>query len=300
MRSRLIAFALQSLHKVEIIQLLEACLKRVVCFAAVAFSSLLGCQLGVANAAAFELKMFGHDVIILQRDFEQILMIEGREYLKDEFLNIEEVHIVGGVPTVVGSSSGGGNACDAAPFVISFPQGANPRLDGPIESCRPVQVDIQSDQIRFSTAALPNSAGEAWTWAPANGLVKSENQAFVPDASKGWATLRERTASHPSELLAFREIASQIDTLLGTERQAFSKIISGVGSGSFDGDYFIGASCTRHMCQEEEAMLVASIRDKQVFLAWKPSGEKIVVRPPVKQWPDRAKAALREWAAKWQ
>lgn len=100
--------------------------------------------------------------------------------------------------------------------------------------------------------------------------------------------------------MSLGEAAAQINGLLGAEKNDYSDIILGVGSGSFDGDYFVGSACTRHLCQEEEALLVAAIQEKRVFLAWKPSGEKIVVRPSVKQWPERAKAALREWAAKWK
>jgi hypothetical protein len=161
-------------------------------------------------------------------------------------------------------------------------------------------MDVRADQLTFSTTALPNSPGETWIWTPATGLAKSGSRDFVADTSRGWSELREKTVSHPGELLSFGEVAAQINDLLGAEKDDYSDIILGVGSGSFDGDYFVGSACTRHLCQEEEALLVASIQGKQVFLAWKPSGEKIVVRPPLKQWPERAKASLREWAAKWK
>lgn len=275
-------------------------MKKLVCFVVAAFSIVAGCQASLAAASAFEMKMFGHEVAIIRRDDGQILMIDGREVLKNEILDIRDALLVGGVPALVGSSSPGGNTCDAAPFVVSFPQGLNPRLDGPIESCRPVKADVGANEILFATVPIPNTDGETWKWTPSDGLIKSENRPFVPDASKGWATLREKSASHPSELIGFGEIAAQIDALLGADRNVFSDIITGVGSGSFDGDYFVGSACTRHLCQEEEALLVASISDKRVFLAWKPQGEKIVVRPLLKQWPERAKAALRDWAAKWK
>ena len=278
-------------------------MKSFVHLVAVTVVAMVTSQIGIANAAVFEMKMFGHHVVVLQRDFEQVLSIDGRDVLaefdprfadnvrdvlKDAILHIEDIHLISGTPAIVGSSSAGGNACDAAPFVVSFPRDSNPRVDGPIESCRPVRMDVLVDQLNFSTTALPNSPGETWTWTTASGFAKSGSRDFVADTSRGWPELREKTVSHPSELLSFGEVAAQINDLLG------------VGSGSFNGDYFVGSACTRHLCQEEEALLVASIQDKQVFLAWKPSGEKIVVRPPVKQWPERAKAALREWAAKWK
>ncbi|MEY9828926.1 hypothetical protein ABIA25_000741 [Sinorhizobium fredii] len=269
-------------------------------FVVVATVSVLTGQIGVATAAVFEMRMFGHHVAVLQRDFEQVLAIDGREVLKDAIINIEDIHLISGTPAIVGSSSAGGNACDSAPFVVSFPADANPRVDGPIESCRPAKLKVLSDQLSFATTALPNSPGETWIWTPTSGFAKSEEKDFIADTSKGWSELREKTVSHPGEFLTFGEVAAQINALLGPEKEVYSDIILGVGSGSFHGDYFVGSACTRHMCREEEALLVASIQEKQVFVAWKPSGEKIVVRPAVQEWPERAKAALREWAAKWK
>ncbi|NSY46596.1 hypothetical protein G6L97_25955 (plasmid) [Agrobacterium tumefaciens] len=261
---------------------------------------LVAAQISVAGAATFEMKMFGHHVTILKRDFEQVLTIDGREVLKNEILSIEDIQLISGTPAIVGSSSAGGNAYDSSPFVISFPTNANPKVDGPVDSCRPVKMQVSADKLSFSTTALPNSPGETWVWTPISGFSKPEEQAFVANVSKGWAELREKTITHPGDILEFAEVAAQINRLLGPEKETYSDIIMGVGSGSFSGDYFVGSACTRHLCNEEEALLVASIQEKQVFLAWKPSGKKIVVSPPVKEWPEKAKAALREWAAKWK
>jgi len=275
-------------------------LKRCICIAVITLASLFAGGLSIATAAALDLKMFGHHIVIRQSDYEQVLSIDGRNVLKDATLTIDDVRVISGIPTVIGSSSPGGNSCNSSPFVVSFPVDGNPRVDGPIESCYPVNVDVQADKIVFSTRALPNTPGQTWTWMPKDGLGKSESQDFVADSSKGWSELREKTANHPSDLLSYGEIAAQINELLATDKEFYSDIILGVGSGSFEGDYFVGSSCTRHMCTEQEALLVAAIQEKKVYLAWKPSGEKIVVRPPVKEWPDKAKGALREWAAKWK
>jgi hypothetical protein len=63
---------------------------------------------------------------------------------------------------------------------------------------------------------------------------------------------------------------------------------------------YLGMACTSHMCTEEEALLAADIPQKKVYLAWKPMNAKIVVRPPVKEWPAQARTALKDWAAKWK
>jgi hypothetical protein len=51
---------------------------------------------------------------------------------------------------------------------------------------------------------------------------------------------------------------------------------------------------------DQEAVVVADLASRTVYLAWKPSGQKIKVAPAVKTWPERAKAELRQWASKWK
>ncbi|MBB3302804.1 hypothetical protein FHT72_006309 [Rhizobium sp. BK077] len=45
---------------------------------------------------------------------------------------------------------------------------------------------------------------------------------------------------------------------------------------------------------------IIHLASRTVYLAWKPSGQKIKVNPDVKAWPEKAKAELRQWAAKWK
>lgn len=245
-------------------------------------------------------RFFGHEIAITGENPERSLEIDGRSVLKDAIISISEVTVIGGVPTLVGERSAGGNACDASPFIISFPQSGQPRIDGPIDSCAYVPREIKRDSILFSTPAVPGSDGERWSWTPADGLKKSTSVAFKADAAKGWATLRERTLEHPADVFSFSEIADQLSSLLGADRSAFEDIITGVGGGEFRGDNYIGIACTRHMCDSTGAIVFLSTADRKVYVAWKPDGEKIVVRPPVKEWPDEPRQALKTWAAKWK
>lgn len=253
-----------------------------------------------ASAADLSLSMFGHKVEIVARDTEQALVIDGQELLKDEIVSINDIRLVSGTPVIVGESSPGGNACDASPFIVALTSAAKQRLDGPIDNCNSVQMQASADQLTFSTRPLPTEAGENWVWQPDIGFKKAGSTAFQPSQTKGWAQLQQSGINHPGDIFSFSEIATQIDSMLGPAKASYTNILMGTGSGKLDKDYFIGTSCTRHSCGEEEALLVASIANRKVFLAWKPSGEKIQVRPPVTEWPAKAKTELRDWAAKWK
>lgn len=249
------------------------------------------------NAGAFDVSIFGHKVAISALDTGQSLTIDGQELIKDEIVSINDILLVSGVTVIVGLSSPGGNRCASTPFVISLPSAGKPHIDGPIENCRLVAMQAFPNELHFSTKPLPNEAGQNWVWKPDTGFQSTSDSPFKSDSSKGWAQLQHSEISHPGDIFSFEEIAVQINDLLGSARASYIDIIMGTGSAQFDKDYLIGSSFSRG--SEEEALLVASIENKKVFLAWKPEGEKIQVRPPVKEWPAKAKAELRNWAKKW-
>ena len=106
-----------------------------------------------APAAAQEMpgKLFGNDFRIERVDYEGRLLIGDREILRSPQLLLDEIAVVDGTPVLIGSASSGGNMCDAAPFVVSFPSGGKPRLDGPLETCASVQYE--SRLLRVAQAA---------------------------------------------------------------------------------------------------------------------------------------------------
>ena len=254
----------------------------------------------IVYAADFELTMFGSSVIVLGEYPERKLQINGRVVLTNAIVTFSEVMSVNGIPALIGESSNGGNACDASPFIISFPTAGAPRLDGPLDVCAEVKYERKANHIEFWTTAIPGAAGERWSWTPENGLKKLASVSFSADKTVGWIKLRERSIEHPLDILKIGEIASQIEILLGPDKLAYEGIIAGVGSGEFKGDDYVGKSCTPHMCGEEEAIIFASSSEKKVFLAWKPSNQKISVRPPLKKWPEKARRELKNWANNWK
>ncbi|MFD1745036.1 hypothetical protein ACFSE1_06120 [Rhizobium helianthi] len=258
-------------------------------------------QCDLLAARDLDIRLFGHRVSIAKSNDDQFsLKVDDREIHRNYFVDIDDVHVVGGTPVAVGASSGGGNACESSPFVLSFPEGQNARIDGPLDNCMPVKVTVSQDKLYFAIAPQPGTPGKRWEWTAGQGFREVGSEAFVADTSKGWDQLRERTIDHPAALLSYAEVARQINGLAGEDEALVKDILLGVGSGEFKGDLFVGTTCTRHMCDEQQAIVVADLRSRSVYLAWKPSGQKIKVQPVVGAWPEKVKAELRLWAAKWK
>lgn len=254
-----------------------------------------------AAAGTLDMQLFGHHVVITKgEDSQDSLKIDDREVIKNYYVDIEEMHVIDGRAVAVGTSSAGGNACEGSPFVISFPQGQKPRIDGPLDSCLPVTVKPSDSKLTLSTPPTPNEPGQRWEWTASAGFKEVQGETFVADTSKGWDQLRERSVTHPGGLLDYAEVAAEINRLAGGDKALINDILLGVGSGEFKGDLFVGTACSRHMCMDQEAVVVADLASRTVYLAWKPSGQKIKVNPGVKTWPEKAKVELRQWAAKWK
>lgn len=256
---------------------------------------------GVQPAMAIDIEnLFGHAIRVEGEYPELALKIDGRELHRNAIFHFDELIIVNGVPALIGSSSDGGNACDGAPFVVSFPPGSKPRFDGPIETCAYIKHEVFEDRIVFSTNNIPGKGQEQWSWTPADGLKELGVVPFVAEDNSGWQVLRERSFQHPSDALGNAEIAQTLKALLGSDFNAFQEIVTGTGAGEFKSDDYVATTCTPHMCREQEALLFLSAKDRRAFAAWKPYEQKIIVHPPVNQWPEKAKRELRLWAEKWK
>ncbi|MBX9454567.1 MAG: hypothetical protein KL863_00295 [Rhizobium sp.] len=254
-----------------------------------------------AFAASPELgRFFGHSVSVDGDYPEMSLKIDGRELHRNAILAFEDVAVVAGVPVLIGKSSNGGNACDGTPFVVSFPPSGDPRIDGPLEICSAINYKIGASEIAFSTNNVPGKGREHWVWKPDSGITKLADEEFRPTANTGWDALLERSIEHPADIFQNAEIGDDVSRLLGPRLSEFQGIIVGTGSGRFLGDDFVGSACSRHMCGEQEAMVFLDARTRTAYVAWKPFDEKIVVYPPVKGWPEKARLELKQWAGKWK
>ncbi|MGV8937791.1 MAG: hypothetical protein ACOH2J_11760 [Allorhizobium sp.] len=259
--------------------------------------------LGACPAAWAEnsaIRLFGREIVVADGEDGQVLTIDGEQVLTNVYISVDEGIVIDGVPVLVGTSSPGGNACEGSPFVITLKKGEAPVLSGPIESCAGMEMTEEADQLAFASQAYPGRDSERWTWSPSSGFEEQQSVAFEPDGEKGWAEFGSDRLSHPAELMNYAEIAIQIDQMLGDDKDLLETLLTGPGSGAYKGSLYVGNACMAHNCDQAQALILADAQQREVYLAWKPEGEKIVVRPPVSDWPARAKVELRAWAVKWK
>ncbi|MBY2943107.1 hypothetical protein HF264_25980 [Rhizobium leguminosarum] len=256
----------------------------------------------IANAAAAVdiQKIAGHEIAVEGTAFDNELKVDGRSIHKDAIIGFKEIAIVDGTPALIGYSANGGNACDSSPFVLSFPPGGEPKMDGPIDTCFSVEHQVEGDRILFSTNPGPGHDSERWSWTPKDGIAELAAEPFKANTAADWSNLRERKLKRPSEAFANAGVVASIKNLLGPDFAWYQELMNGVAGGEFKGDDYVGTSCRPHMCSDEAGLLFLASRQKAVYAAWRPDGQKIVVRPPIKQWPEKAKLELRAWARKWQ
>jgi hypothetical protein len=90
--------------------------------------------------------------------------------------------------------------------------------------------------------------------------------------------------------------------MLGDRKPQFLKAMNGPGNGRYEGDWFIGTACQRHNCSYlgSGSIIALDIPGRRLFLAWKPDGKKIEVRPAVAEWLPEARRALAAWAKEFE
>jgi hypothetical protein len=131
-------------------------------------------------------------------------------------------------------------------------------------------------------------------------MSQKTSVAFSEDpSSDAWNDLRTRRISHPGELFKYAALGTQLDSLLGADRDSVLPTINGVGDIEYKGDVILATSCTPHQCDEAGAIIAIDLPKKRLFLAWKPSKGPIVVRPALQGWTPAVRAELAFWSRRW-
>jgi hypothetical protein len=250
----------------------------------------------VEAAAQAAMTIGGRQVEVATDDMgDAELRVDGAVLLQDGVIYLDpEAQAVGGVPVVTGVAGAGGNACGAAPFVLALPEGAEPVLYGPIDSCREFSLAVQPEALVFSTEPLPSEAGEIWVWNPVSGLTEALPEEFAADPGRGWESLGLLAGAHPVEAMQLAPVLAALQAGLGDQYPLFAERISDLGSGDLTADGYLGRACLKYTCDEDWAVLYLDRATEGVFAVWHVGGE---VGPHFwpedpHLWPPEAAAAL--------
>lgn len=265
-------------------------------------AALLLCLAGAASADTLALDLFGREFKLGPDDEDDTmtaLSIDGDDLITGYVVHLERIDILNGVPFIVGGTGSGGNICELAPFVISLPQGKPARVDGPIGDCDGISYDVRADAIVFTDSAYPGETQRVWTWTPAEGMRREERVAEAGTGS-GWDALREGSASHPADMLRTADVSALMMARVGPKNESlYREHLKGIGSIERQGGMVTSASCRKFDCEDAGQLTVFDLETRTVFVALKPVGGKIMVFPPVKEWPREAREALKTWAEPW-
>jgi len=253
-----------------------------------------------AALADNEMKVFGHRVEVVGPFNDQRLVVDGAVLVKDAIVSISQIDVVGRTGVLIGGASGGGTACDTSPFIVSFPAGEPPKVDGPIEECEMGNITIHPESIEIVHSASPYMPGHRRIWTADGGFKDSGPVAFEADNKLGWDALRGHDLAFPIDLYKNSEVEAAIKALTGPDDQKFVTGLSGPSEGEFVGDAYFGTGCAAHNCAWAGSFVIVDIATRTVFVAWKDEDSPFAVRPPVRDWPGRFRFRLKEWTQKFK
>ncbi len=252
---------------------------------------LIGMMVLAGAAAAEDLSAWhevaGHEIaLIATDDATQRLEVDGVALHEDGLILLDEVPVtVAGVTVLTGSAGSGGNACNAAPFVLVLPQGGPVRLDGPLDSCAWMERKVQPDALVFASEALPGAAGEVWTWTPMGGFAEAQPETFAPEAGQGWEAMAGLAGAHPVEALKLTPVYAALQAGLGASWGEFAERIEGLGSGDLGADGYRGEACLKFTCDSDFAILWLDRAGQGVYAYWRVDGKGWVWPADTKTWP---------------
>lgn len=254
--------------------------------------------LGTTAALAEEQLVGGHAVTITEDGMGgAALVVDGEVLHENGVIQLDrKVLVVDGIATITGVAGPGGNACNAAPLVLFLPEGEEPALYGPLDSCSYLPlVEVRPDAIVFAADPLPSQPGEVWVWAPETGFTGGTPRVFGATADAGWDQLDTLANAHPVDALALQPVLQALQSGLGADYPAFAERISELGSGGLTAEGYLGSACLKHSCEEDWAVLYLHRESSRVFAIWHVMGEieRQVWPQDTADWPPEAARMLR-------
>lgn len=211
------------------------------------------------------------------------------------YLDSEAV-MVDGITVVTGSAGAGGNACNAAPFVLALPEGGAPEFWGPVDSCAYFTPRVEEGRLVFTSDPMAGAAGETWVWSRAGGFTPGPAVGFVPN--KGWEALDSLAGVHPADALAIAPVIQALQEGLGADFPEFVERISGLGAGNLMQTGYLGSACIKLTCESDWAILYLDRATQQPYAIWHVYGEieNRIFPQDTTLWPPEAMALLRDRA----
>jgi hypothetical protein len=256
---------------------------------------------GAAWAQDGSITAAGHSITVVDgADGERLLAVDGQVIHSNGLILIDPArHEVGGVTVVTGVAGPGGNACNAAPFVLALAEGGAPELYGPIDSCAALtMVDVQPEAIVFAAEPVPSEPGEVWVWNRTSGMTEALPVEFVPTEGAGWEQLDSLAGAHPADALALAPVYETLVAGLGPDYAVFAERISDLGSGDLTAEGYLGEACLKFTCGADFAVLYLHRETRQVYAIWHVMGEieNHIYPEDTTLWPAEAMAVLRQKA----
>jgi hypothetical protein len=255
-------------------------------------------------AAAQELTVAGHQLSVKDDGMgSAALLVDGGVLHENGVIYLDAKELtVGGVTVVTGSAGAGGNACNAAPFVLSFPEGAAPEFWGPVESCAYFVPEDQGSRLLFMSETSTNVGGrvrpdEVWIWTPEDGF--GSGPAFGSAAvDSGWEALDTLAGAHPANALLLTPVVEALQSGLGEDYPVFAERISDLGAGNLTAEGYLGSACLKFTCDADFAILYLHRESQQVFAIWHVMGEieNRIWPEDTTLWPPEPMALLRDMA----
>ena len=245
---------------------------------------------------------FGHKLVIghAEEGGDEILKVDGKEMVRQPIVAIKEIGALLNTGFVIGITAPQGNDCDGSVFILSFTEGAPPRIDGPLDVCSVLSWKVERDRVVVEDPAFSMRDGSRWIWT-ANGFGAPEKLKYAGPSGKGWSALQSKSVKHPGNLLRYKDFNTLLTKLLGQSRyKSLSEALSGPGSAQYEGDVFVGDACQAHACPFASALIAIDIASQKVAVALKYGDSPLFVSPPEADWPQAAKSHFREWRANQQ
>lgn len=229
-------------------------------------------------------------------DSDKILAFDGKEVARNYDVFFDKIVKVGGIDVALFAVGPGGNQCGPDTVIAWKPEGGTLQsVTVDQDDCGAPPTAVSDDALYFVPYLLPGDSGDALKWTPQDGLLIAGRLSYTPQPNTGWNDIDPTKYQNIIDAFHNEAVYKAAEKLLGDQMGGVAtSLLVGGGTEKTPSGAFYATGCVPHACGGGNGFMAVDAKNKALYFAQQSDTPEPNAWPPMKEWPDEMKDALKK------
>ena len=229
-------------------------------------------------------------------DSDKILAFDGKEVARNYDVFFDRIVKVGGINVALFAAGPGGNQCGPDTVIAWKPEGGTLQsVTVDQNDCGAPPTSVADDALYFVPYLLPGDSGDALKWTPQDGLLIAGRLSYTPQPNTGWGDIDASKYQNIIDAFHNEAVYKAAEKLLGDKMSdVATSLLVGGGTEKTPSGAFYATGCVPHACGGSDGFMAVDANNKALYFAQQTDKPEPNAWPPLTEWPNEMKDALKK------